>query len=234
LHQNDPGLSFSQFAVPHRIVGALSYNFEGLDFMNGALKNTTISLYYQGSNQGRLSFVYSTDMNGDGNNADLMYIPANDSEINFTDIMSGDAVVNTAAEQREAFWAFVEQDDYLRENKGSYAERYGALMPWYHKFDFRLLQDLAVIPHGNRTHSLQLSLDILNVGNLINSNWGIQKRQVLGNYDITLLRYTGANDEGEPVYQLNKAGGEFPTTTYVDVLSIFSTWGAQIGLRYTF
>lgn len=234
LHQNDPGLSFSQFAVPHRIVGALSYNFEGLDFLNGALKNTTISLYYEGSNQGRLSFVYSTDMNGDGNNADLMYIPANDNEINFTDIMSGDAVVNTAAEQREAFWAFVEQDEYLSENKGSYAERYGALMPWYHKFDFRLLQDLAVIPHGNRTHSLQLSLDILNVGNLINSSWGIQKRQVLGNYDITLLRYTGATEDGEPVYQMNKAGGEFPTSTYVDVLSIFSTWGAQIGLRYTF
>lgn len=235
LHQNNPGLSFSQFAVPHRLVGALSYNFAGLDFMDGAFKNTTLSLFYVGSNQGRLAYIYSNDMNGDGNTADLMYIPANEDEINFVDITNGDGeVINTAAEQSEAFWAFVAQDDYLSENKGSYAERYGALMPWYHRFDFRLLQDLVVIPHGNRNHTLQLSLDVLNVGNLLNKEWGIQKRQILGNYDMTLLRYAGANDAGEPTFTLNKAGGEFPTTSFVDILSTTSTWGAQIGLRYTF
>ena len=50
-------------------------------------------------------------MNGDGINNDLMYIPKDDSEINFK-----------TEEDRVAFWKFVEQDSYLKNHKGQYAE----------------------------------------------------------------------------------------------------------------
>jgi hypothetical protein len=232
--QNNLELSYSQFAVPHRLVGALSYNFGNNFILDGALRHTTISLFYSGSNQGRLTYVYSNDMNGDQNSADIMYIPANDDEIIFKDITSGGDVIFTAAQQREAFWNYVNQDDYLKEHKGEYAERYGVLMPWYHRFDFRLLQDLVSHDYRGHKHTLQFSLDILNIGNLLNSSWGVLKTQTLGRYDITLLRYTGKNAEGVPTYQLNRVNNELPTQTYNNVLSTASTWGAQVGLRYSF
>jgi hypothetical protein len=229
INQNDPGLSYSNFSVPHRVVGAISYNAEYLNTLG-----TTLTLFYSGGHQGRMSYIYSNDMNNDGNTADLIYIPKDDSEIIFVDVIQGGEVTFTAAEQRQAFWNFVEQDKYLSENKGEYAERYAGLMPWRSRFDFRILQDIFTTFGGGRRHTLQISLDILNVSNLLNSEWGVLRRQVLGQYDMTLLRYEGQTEAGVPTYTFNRVGSNFPTESYVNVLSTASTWGAQIGLRYTF
>lgn len=229
VSQNDPGLSFSRFSVPHSLVGALSYNTEYLNLLG-----TTFTLFYSGSHQARMSYIYSNDMNGNGNSSDLMYIPKDDSEIIFVDVVTGGEVVFTAQQQRDAFWAFVEQDKYLSANKGSYAERYAGLMPWYNRFDFRILQDVYSTFGGGRKHTLQISLDVLNIGNLLNSDWGVLKRQAIGNFDMTLLRYMGQNDDGVPTYTMNRVGNSFPTDSYINFLSTTSTWGAQIGLRYTF
>lgn len=233
-HQNDPGLSFSQFAVPHRVVGAISYNKEYIKHLA-----TTVSLFYEGANQGRISYIYSNDMNNDGNAADLMYIPANDDQINFVDITKKDnegntVIVATADAQRAAFWSFVEQDNYLKENKGSYAERYAALLPWRNRFDLRIMQDIFTDFGKDNRHTLQITLDVLNIGNLINKDWGLSKRQIAGSYDMALLKYSGNNAEGEPTYQFNMLGKDFPTSSFTNVLSTTSTWGAQIGIRYTF
>jgi len=229
IHQNDPGLSYSQFAVPHKVVAALSYNVE-----YGNHLGTTFSLTYIGRNQGRLDYIYSNDMNGDGNTADLMYIPKDESEIIFTDITSGGEVVFSAEEQNDAFWKYVDQDSYLKEHKGEYAERYGVLMPWLGRLDLRILQDIFTDFGKDRRHTLQFSLDFLNFGNLLNSAWGNYQTQVLGTYDITLLKYINVNEEGVPMFQLNQVNKKLPTETWKNVLSVSSTWGAQIGLRYTF
>jgi len=230
--QNAPGLSYSQFAVPHRLVGSLSYHKEYLKHLG-----TTVSLYYQGSSQGRLDYIYSNDMNGDGNAADLMYIPKDESEIIFTDItkkVDGQTVVVfTADDQMAAFWKYVDQDKYLTEHKGEYAERYGVVMPWLNRYDVKILQDVFT-KFGDKKHTLQISLDLLNISNLLNSNWGVYKKQTLGSYDITLLKYVKANSDGVPTYQMNYTGSNLPTSTYTPVLSTSSTWGAQIGIRYLF
>jgi len=238
-NQNNPGLSYSQFAVPHRVVGGLSYQIEYAKHLK-----TTVSVFYQGSSQGRLDYIYSNDMNGDGNAADLMYIPKDASEIIFADLKnSSGAVIATAAEQNTAFWSYVEQDKYLSVNKGKYAERYGVIMPWLGRWDVKIMQDVfTYFGKKNPTkHSLQVSLDILNIGNLINSDWGVYQKQTLGSYDITLLKSAGTTAGGVPTYQMNylsidKASGKpnFPTSTYTPVMSTMSTWGAQIGIRYTF
>lgn len=226
---NNLELSYSGYNVPHRIVGAVSYRKEYLkDFA------TTVSLYYQGSHQGRNNYIYSNDINGDTYRYDLMYIPKDAREIEFVDIVSGGNVLFTAADQQVAFWKYVEQDKYLSKNKGKYAERFGALMPWLNRFDFKLLQDV-YLPFGNRKHNLQISFDILNIGNLISSEWGVYKKQITGSFDdIPLLNYAGKNADGIPTFQMNRVAGELPTKSYVDVLSTGSTWSAQIGLRYTY
>ena len=48
----------------------------------------------------------------------------------------------TAAQQQEAFWKYVNSNEYLRSRKGEYAERYGEIQPWMHRFDAKILQDI--------------------------------------------------------------------------------------------
>jgi len=106
-------------------------------------------------------------------------------------------------------------------------------MPWVSRFDVKILQDI-FMKFGATKHTLQISLDLLNVGNLLNSNWGIYRKQTLGTYDITLLKYSRTGSDGIPHYQMNYTGSALPTSTYSPVLSTSSTWGAQLGIRYTF
>ncbi|MEZ4911119.1 MAG: carboxypeptidase regulatory-like domain-containing protein [Saprospiraceae bacterium] len=225
--QNVLPLANSEFSVPHRVVGAISYKIEYLKSLA-----TSISLFYDGANTGRFSYRYSSDFNGDGINADLIYIPASPNEIAFTDIKNSStgAVIFTAQEQSDAFFKYVDQDAYLSKNKGSYAERNGALLPWRNRFDLRVLQDIFT-NINNKKHTLQLSLDILNVGNLLNSNWGILQYTNYSNGAI--LKPTVASD-GTATFQLNTVSNKFPTTTFSNLLSTATTWGMQVGLRYIF
>jgi len=233
--QNALELSYSQFAVPNRVIGSVTYHKEYLKHLG-----TSVSLVYQGSSQGRLDYIYSNDMNGDGNAADLMYIPKDESEIIFDPITKKLAdgtfeTIFTSEEQNAAFWAYVDQDEYLSENKGQYAERYGVIMPWVNRFDVKLLQDIFTgVGKNNKRQTLQISLDLLNVGNLLNSSWGIYQKQTLGSYDITLLKMSKTGTDGIPHYQMNYTGSSLPTSTFTPVLSTQSTWGAQVGVRYIF
>jgi hypothetical protein len=224
--QNDLDLQNSAFAVPHRVVGSLSYRVNYLKNLG-----TTVSLFYEGTHQGRFSYRYTSDFNLDGINADLIYIPKDASEITFTDIRSGATVLFTAAQQSEAFFKYVEQDKYLSANKGSYAERNGALLPWRNRFDFKLLQDVFTNIKGKK-NTLQFSLDILNVSNLINSNWGIRQFTSLSNGAI--LAPTVNATAGTATYQLARVRNALPTNSFTNLVSTSGTWGAQAGLRFIF
>lgn len=224
---NDLPLAFSEFAVPHRVIGSASYKFEYAKHLA-----TTVSLFYQGSNQGRVSYVYNGDLNGDGiNGADLLYVPANASEIIFEDIVASGSVKYTAQQQSAAFFELVDNDKYLSKRKGQYVERNAGLMPWVNRFDFRLLQDFHINVKGQK-NTLQLSVDVLNIGNLLNSKWGNRYRQVVSNGAI--LRYTKLNASGQPMFQMAETGGKLRTETFELNPSASNTWGAQIGLRYIF
>ncbi|MBK9566647.1 MAG: TonB-dependent receptor [Saprospiraceae bacterium] len=167
--QNRLDLSNSQFAVPDRVVGAVTYK---LNLFN--LIGTTVSLFYEGSNQGRFSYRYTADFNQDGINADLIYIPKDPSEITFTNVMSGTNVLFTAQQQSDAFFKYIEQDDYLKENKGTFAERDGALLPWRNRFDLKFLFDVNPTI-GGKKRQIQFSADILNFGNMLSPDWGLRQ-----------------------------------------------------------
>ena len=62
-------------------------------------------------------------------------------------------------------------DSYLKDRKGKYVERNGSLTPWINRFDFKIAQDFYATL-GGRKYGIQVSLDMLNVGNMINSKWG--------------------------------------------------------------
>jgi hypothetical protein len=222
---NYPGLGYSYFSIPHRIIASLSYRF---GYVNSS-SSTTISLFYEGAPQSRLNYIYSNDMNGDGNSTDLIYIPKDKNDIIF--VNKG---AMTAQEQKDAFFQFLEQDDYLSSHKGEYAQRFGAVMPWVHQFNLKLTQDF-VMDNVHKT-KIQLTLDILNLGNLINSSWGVRKAQITGSYDnIPLLQYAGVDGSNRPTFTLPTTSiASYYTETYKDVLGYTSTWSMQLGLRFIF
>ncbi|TGE07924.1 TonB-dependent receptor [Hymenobacter fodinae] len=239
---NAAALSYSQFLQQHRVIGSVSYRKEYLGHLG-----TTLSLFYEAAPAGRFSYVYSGDMNGDNQTSnDLMYVPRNQSEINLRDITltaSQGGGVYTAAQQWADLDTYIKQDDYLSSRRGKYAERNGAVRPWQNRLDVRLLQDVFTNIGENR-NTLQLSLDIFNVGNLINSDWGVFQTA----NRVNPLTFDGYNAQGQPVFEyryltnpIGTAAGGVTTpgvpltkTFRNDTGGIGSRWQGQIGLRYIF
>jgi hypothetical protein len=227
---NDPGLSYSNFATPHKLIGNVSYRIEyGKNFA------TTFSLVYQGYQTGRWSYTYSNDLNGDGNSSDMMYIPASETELTFG---TATGFTVTPAEQQAAFWNYVNNNKYLSEHKGEYAKRFGEIKPWIHRFDAKLLQDIFTNFGSEHKYTLQFSIDILNVGNLINDSWGTYSYNPLTSFDnvrpLTVLTRGSATQA--PVYRLNATSLEdfAKKTTISKDISTSSTWGCLLGIRLIF
>jgi hypothetical protein len=227
---NYPGLSYSNFATPHKLIGSISYRIE-------YAKNfaTTLSLVYQGYQTGRWSYTYSNDLNGDGNSSDLMYIPASETELTFG---TATGFTVTPAEQAAAFWNYINNNEYLSAHKGQYAERYGHVQPWIHRFDVKLLQDIFTDFGTNHKYTLQLSIDLLNAGNMINDSWGTYTYNPLASFENVrpLTVITRGNASQAPVYRLNATSlDDFTSkTTLSKSISTSSTWGCLLGIRLIF
>jgi hypothetical protein len=222
---NRPGLSHSEFGQRHRIIGAATFAktwSSSLRTSFGVFLEVAQGNRFAGQGGNRYSFIYSGDVNGDGAAGnDLIYIPASQSEILFDP--NGSV---TAAQQWDQLDAFIEQDKYLRSHRGEIAERFGALNPWYNNVDLRILQDFG-LGAGTRRHTLQLSVDVLNLGNLINSSWGVRKvASASATSPLILKRFDAA---GAPVFNFTGA-----TKTFIDDPDLLSRWRTQIGLRYFF
>jgi hypothetical protein len=235
---NRPELSYSEFGQRHRIVADATYSrswSEALRTQVGVFVEIAEGNRFAGAGGNRYSFIYSGDVNGDGQGGnDLIYIPRDQSDILLEDFTDAAGNTVTAQEQWERLDAFIRQDDYLSEHRGQIAERFGAVNPWYTNVDVRVLQDFA-LRAGGRRHALQLSVDILNVGNLLNSDWGVRK---VASASATSPLRLAVDDTGAPSFDpttgapiLNFTG---PDRTFIDDPSIFSRWRAQVGLRYLF
>ncbi len=230
---NTPNLSHAQFTVPDRVIGTLSYRKEYVKHFA-----TSISLVYQGSIDGRFSYVYGADFNRDGvNGNDLIYIPKdarNTSEITFVATSAINGVVYSAAQQAQLFEDYIKQDKYLSKHRGQYAERNGAQIPWKNQLDVKILQDVFT-NIGKNKNTFQISLDIFNAGNLINPSWGKQKiinaSSILVPQNQTTLVAGGTV---VPTFRLQTVQGQIATRTFRDNLGIASTYYMQFGIRYLF
>ena len=211
-HVNNARLTPSLYGNKHRVVGNLNKTFKYAEKWS-----STISLFLEYAKGGRFSYTYSGDINNDGSGLnDLLYVPT-DAEIDNMTFTGTDTEQNA---QRTALKAYIAQDDYLSENRGDYAEKYDALSPWYSRWDFRLLQNYKF----NNGNSVELSLDILNVGNFISSDWGV--RQFPSNTQPIGVSVT----DGNPVYSFDPNLRD----TFTSDTGLLSRWQMQLGLRYTF
>lgn len=224
---NDPPLAISNFDIRHRIVGSLNYS---IYYGKRKASGTTFSLVYVGKSGTPFTYLYNGDLNQDGATGnDLLYVPRNQSEIKLADVNIGTTAapnILTAAQQWKDLDAFINSDPYLSKMRGKYTERNGARMPWEHQFDLRIMQDIGTIFKGSK-NTLEISFDIINVGNLLNKDWG--HLYSLTNTASTLINYT-YNAANGGSYNFRK-----PTSgTAYQVSPFASRWQGQLGLRYTF
>jgi hypothetical protein len=229
---NKPELSYSEFGTRHRITGNAIYSHVWSDnFAShfGFFFEVAEGNRFAGAGGNRYSFVYAGDVNGDGMAGnDLIYIPANQGEINLASYVDGSGNTVTADEQWAKLDAFIEQDDYLKEHRGEIADRFGAVNPWWWNIDFRFMQDFAFLLGGMR-HTFQLSVDILNVPNLLSSEWGVRK--IASSAATSPIELVNFDEETyEPIFNFKGTA----TQTYVDDPGVNSRWQMQIGIRYFF
>ncbi len=223
---NTPNLATAQYVLPDRLVAMISYRKEYLKHLA-----TTISFYYQGSIDGRYSYVYNGDFNRDGvSGNDLMYIPtsAEVTQMLFTS-QTVNGIVYDQTAQRNLFESFVQQDKYLRSHRGQYAERNGAQVPWRNRVDAKFIQDIFA-KMGKSRNTLQFTIDVLNFGNLLNPSWG--KEKTINATQVLAPTFTSLTTA--PTFRLATAQGQIITRTFRDNISIFSTYSVQFGIRYLF
>ncbi|MCE1188594.1 MAG: carboxypeptidase regulatory-like domain-containing protein [Ignavibacteria bacterium] len=214
---NNPSLTTANFEIKHRILVSVGY---GIDVYKGV--HATVSLFYNGQSGRPFSYRYSNDANGDGHDAnDLIFVPANKDDYIYVPTDKNDT--RTAATIGDQFWAYVNNDDYLKDHKGQIMERNAAREPWVSQFDFRA----AVKINTYATQSVELSLDILNVGNLLNSDWGWVKQ--VPNQADALLKYQGI-DAATKKMKVSFTNKDNPFIAD----NLLSRYQMQLGLRYNF
>jgi hypothetical protein len=221
---NNPGVGFSFASPGHRIFLAGTYKRELLP-----VGPTTISLFWNGYTAGNGSYAFAGDANGDGGTSnDLIYIPRDRSEMNFQTYTSG-GVTFTSEQQADAWESFIQQDKYLRANRGQYVERNAIFLPMTYRADLSISQDIVrnIWGQGN---SLQLRLDIDNVLNLINSDWGVGHR-----FTTTQpLTSPSADGQGRLQYRLRNVRGQLIEKSFDRTAGPADVYRIMFGVRYNF
>ena len=214
---NDPGLHNSQYVTPDRLVASATYSDKA---------NNHFSLIYEAWRGGyNYSYMTANDMNGDGYNYDMIYIPTDEQVASkeFRFVSEDDA---------KRFMDYVHADKYLSKNQGKYAEAYSVYSPWVHRLDFSYKHDFKVRA-GKSMNTLQLCLDVKNLLNLFNSDWGVSKYMNPDLGEGRILKYEGYDKDGYATFSTPTAvnGNVNVWNKYVN---IGQCWYASVGIKYMF
>ncbi len=216
FNPNEQVSSRSNFAIRDRFTAAATYryNFFG-DY------KTEVGMFYEGRAGRPYSYVFDNDANGDGVvGNDLLYMPSG----------PGDVLFGSQAEET-AFWSYVSSNPYLNAHRGQVVGRNDNYSAWVNQFDMRISQELPGFFKGNK---VELWMDILNVGNLLNKKWGHVDEVFISGFGQPqgrgIVEYGGVDTAtGRYVYRFNTPDTEVRRDTIGE-----SRWAVQLGLRYKF
>lgn len=215
---NDPVGYNSRYAIKDRFTGTLTWR----KALFGDY-NTTVSMFYEGRSGRPFSYIFRNDVNGDsaGTN-DLFYVPNGPGDVLFTG----------GAAMEQAFFDWLDQNPELKSYQGGVAPANAFRASWVNSFDLRFSQELPGFFPGHRT---EVSLDIMNIGNLLNRDWG-----QIHDYGFFATRrvanYAGI-DEATGKYIYNFTGSDNESLQEVNndgVNTAVSRWSVMLGLRYRF
>ena len=216
VDSNSPVLSNSLYEFPHKVVASLSYS------RRYGSHGTNVMLLYNGNSGEHYSLTYAkgkVDVNGDsyrGNS--LIYIP---TEAEMPTMLWAD---ETSA---AAFNDYIKADSYLSTHRGKFAERNSHSLPFVHRLDLHVAQSFYFKNSTHKDSRVELSLDVVNLTNLLSRSWGLVYRTsnwTLSPVTVTELREV--NGGYRPVYKFNGASYTLD--------NIASRWHMQLGLRVVF
>ena len=197
----------SNFDVGHRFTLSGSYLFD--------LKkaNVTVSMYYNSQTGRPYSYLYGSDVNGDGSTTnDLLWYP-NQGDVAFSGAGTYQDLVN-----------FLEGGDCEDVTPGEIVKRNTCRMPWVNTLDFRTAVD---VPIGKWRP--EFTMDILNLLNLFDSTKG----QVLyAPFNDLLVSNATSTAAGQYTYTVNAIA--LPGGTRFTRDDLRSRWQMQFGLRFRF
>ena len=154
---SNPPLATSSYDPGHRINLSASYEIPIIKKFT-----TTVSMYYAGQSGRPYTLMYFGDINGDGRTGstsnDLQYTPASATEVTFTGGTYQDLL------------NFMQADDCLGQYVGKVIPRNACRAPWQNQLDMRVNVGLPF----NKVKA-EITLDILNLINLLDSSNGLQR-----------------------------------------------------------
>jgi hypothetical protein len=238
--QNYLPSSFGDNDLRHRLVGGVSYKIEYGGKFGGS---SMISLGLVASSGAKISYAYGNDLNGDGQNNDLIYIPNSASELTFAPLTVG-TVTYSPEEQQAAFEEYINGNEYLKERRGQYAERNGGYFPWLTRFDVTFIQEFFVkVGPKEKRNTIQLRADILNFGNLLDNHAGVGYQSTastssLAPFVSNPLTVASVDNNGTPIYRIATQNVDGQTVllrdSFTKSITLDNVWQAQIGIRYIF
>ncbi|WP_374605389.1 carboxypeptidase regulatory-like domain-containing protein [Arenimonas sp.] len=218
----------SRYAIKDRFTGSVTWrhSFFG-DY------ETRVGLFYEGRSGRPFSYIFRNDANGDsGGFNDLFYVPAG----------PGDVVWTTPGAEAD-FFAWLEQNPELAAYRGQIAPANAFRTEWVNSFDVRITQELPGFAEG---HKSVLALDIMNVGNLLNEEWGLiedygfNSTQQLANYagicGPTTTLAACAGNEGRYVYHWTGpgTGPQIQENNNDKGNTAVSRWSVMLSFKYQF
>lgn len=214
---NDPELAASNWEVPHKLTfsGTVDLPIPGVP--------TSLTLIYTGQSGAPYTWTVDGDANADGyeaanisgRNNDIPYVPRSAAE--FSQWRAGEYA---------KFEELIQSEACLREARGTIPARNTCRNPWRTRLDASLRASLGRA-FGGAYHNVSLVVDIFNLPNLLNEEWGLVKFVHFGaNPAIELMGYDTANDRG--IYRY--IGPTPQAKTRID--ATLSRWRMQIALRY--
>jgi len=234
--RNFPSYGRSDFATGHRVLGTLTYKIDWNSSKNAA---TTFSLIYEGQKSNPYSYVIggsgarnlNNETGSTSRNRSLIYIPNERGDINLVDYKVGTTTI-TADEQWTKLNSYIESDEYLSANRGGYAEKNSNWMPYVSFLDLAIRQD-AGLKLGNKMHKLQFSVDVFNLANLLNPEWGT-RYSVIGDFNnFDFLTFEGYEaDKKTPRYTYRGTAANDANAYNINDFS--SRWRMRFGVRYIF
>ncbi len=224
FNSNDDVAYNSRYAMKDRVTGTVEWkhNFFGDNA-------TRVGLFYEGRSGRPYSYIFFNDVNGDGAGTnDLFYVPSGYGDVLFT-----------GGEQMEKdFFAWLDKTPELAGYKGQVVPANSHRAKWVNSFDVRISQEL---PGFFKGHKTKVWMDVQNVGNLLNKDWGhIIDWGFNGSNAVAFLQGIDPAT-GKYVYGFQSGNRFGQDTTNLGIPTNsdgqtdgISQWSVQIGIKYEF